>query len=69
MSMSELFNIEASPTELSNRLISAEFDIEIALEMIKLIGDADNYEALSKVREMLAYFSHYYSDEFCGEDE
>ena len=69
MSMSELLNIEASPTELTNRLISAETDIEIALEMINLIGDADNYEALSKVREMLAYFSHYYSDEFCEEDD
>lgn len=65
MSMNELLNIEASPAELTNRLISAETDIEIALEMIKLIGDADNYEALTKVREMLAYFSHYYSDEFC----
>lgn len=69
MSMRELFNIEASPIELTNRLISAETDIEIALEMIKLIGDKDNYEALAKVREMLAYFSHHYSDEFCEEDE
>lgn len=69
MSMSELFNIEASPTELSNRLISAETDIEIALEMIKLIGDKDNYEILSAVKNVLSSVSHNYADEFCEEDE
>ena len=67
MSMNELLNIESSPKELTNRLISAETDIEIALEIIKLIGDSKKYEELSKVRQLLADVSHHYSDEFCDE--
>lgn len=67
MSMIDLFKIKASPTELVDRLLGAEVDVEIALEIIKLIGDSKKYEELSKVRQLLADVSNHYSDEFCDE--
>lgn len=69
MSMIDQFKIKASPTELVDRLVSAEVDVEIALEIIKLIGDSKKYEELSKVRQLLADVSHHYADEFCDEYE
>lgn len=69
MSMIDQFKIKASPTELVDRLVRAEVDVEIALEIIKLIGDSKKYEELRKVRQLLADVSHHYSDEFCDEYE
>ncbi|XJS10473.1 hypothetical protein ACF3NG_10115 [Aerococcaceae bacterium WGS1372] len=69
MKTTDLFHIEHSATNLIDYLFSATTDINIAMDIIQVIGDTEQYYRLKELTEKIDDIYFHFLDEFADEYE